>query len=105
EKNITYDIKQALRDVLKNGREKYITFYETFGRQLKFGVYNDFGQHKDVLKDLLMFYSSTEEALVSLDEYVERMPDDQQYIYYATGETNERINKLPQTEMVKEKGY
>lgn len=105
EKNITKKIKQALKNMLKNDREKYIKFYETFGRQLKFGVYNDFGQHKDVLKDLLMFYSSTEEALVSLDEYVERMPEDQQYIYYATGETNERISKLPQTEMVKEKGY
>ena len=105
EKNITKKIKQALKNMLKNDREKYIKFYETFGRQLKFGVYNDFGQHKDVLKDLLMFYSSTEKALVSLDEYVERMPEDQQYIYYATGETNERISKLPQTEMVKEKGY
>src|SRR5699024_1939926 len=67
------------------------------------GVYNDFGQHKDVLKDLLMFYSSTEEALVSLDECVERLPEDQQYIHYAAGETKERISKLPQTERVKEK--
>src|SRR5699024_692700 len=88
-------LKLIEKNMTKNDREKYIKFYETFGRQLKFGVYNDFGQHKDVLKDLLMFYSSTEEALVSLDEYVERMPEDQQYIYYATGETNERISKLP----------
>src|SRR5699024_8127265 len=105
EKNITKKIKQALKNMLKNDREKYIKGYETLGRHLKFGVYNDLGQHKDVLKDLLMFSSSIEEAIVSLDEYVEHMPEDQQYIYYATGETNERINKLPQTEMVKEKGY
>src|SRR5699024_11710764 len=86
EKNITKKIKQALKNMLKNDREKNIKFYETFGRQLKFGVYNDFGQHKDVLKVLLMFYSSTEEALVSLDEYVERKPADQQQILYATVE-------------------
>lgn len=105
EKNITRKIKSELLSMLKKDREKYIEFYKVFGRQLKYGVYSDFGQHKDVLKDLLMFYSSTEEKLVTLDEYVSRMKDDQKYIYYATGESNERIAKLPQTEIVAEKGY
>jgi molecular chaperone HtpG len=68
-------------------------------------VYNDFGANKDDLKDLLMFYSSTEKKLVTLDEYVSRMKEDQKYIYYATGESNERIEKLPQTELVADKGY
>src|SRR5699024_5207769 len=105
EKNITRKIKSALQGMLKNDRETYLKFYETFGRQLKYGVYSDFGQNKDVLQDLLMFYSSTEKTLVSLAEYVERMPEDQKYIFYATGESNERIAKLPQTEMVADKGY
>ena len=105
EKNITRKVKTELQNMLKNDREKYVEFYNVFGRQLKYGVYSDFGQHKDVLQDLLMFYSSTEEKLVSLAEYVSRMPEDQKYIYYATGESNDRIAKLPQTEMVAEKGY
>jgi len=105
EKNITRKIKTDLQRLLKNDREKYIQFYEVFGTQLKYGVYSDFGQHKDVLQDLLMFYSSTEEKLVTLEEYVERMKEDQKYIFYATGETNDRIAKLPQTEMVADKGY
>lgn len=105
EKSITKKIKTALKNMLKNDRDKYLKFYESFGRQLKFGVYNEFGQDKDMLKDLLMFHSSTEGALVSLDEYISRMPENQQYIYYATGESNDRISKLPQAEMVKEKGY
>ena len=105
EKNITRKIKTELQNLLKNDRDTYVTFYEVFGRQLKYGVYSDFGQHKDVLQDLLMFYSSTEKRLVSLAEYVERMPEDQKHIYYATGESNERIEKLPQTEMVTDKGY
>ena len=105
EKNITRKIKTELQNMLKNDRDTYVTFYEVFGRQLKFGVYSDFGQHKDVLQDLLMFYSSKEQKLVSLSEYVERMPEDQKHIYYATGESNERIANLPQTEMVTDKGY
>ena len=80
-------------------------FMNAFGRQLKYGVYSDFGQHKDDLQDLLMFYSSKEKKLVTLEEYVSRMPEDQKYIYYATGESNERIEKLPQTELVADKGY
>lgn len=104
-KNIKRRIKSELESMLKNDREKYEKFYEAFGRQLKFGVYNDFGANKEDLQDLLMFYSSTEKALVSLEEYVERMPEDQKYIYFASGESNERIEKLPQTELVAEKGY
>lgn len=104
-KNIKSKIKRELEGMLKNDREKYEKFYDSFGRQLKFGVYSDFGQDKDVLQDLLMFYSSKEKKLVTLDEYVSRMPEEQKYIYYATGETNERIEKLPQTELVADKGY
>ena len=84
---------------------QYETFYESFGRQLKFGVYSDFGMNKEELQDLIMFYSSKEKKLVTLDEYVSSMPEEQKYIYYATGESNERIEKLPQTELVADKGY
>lgn len=105
EKNLTRKIKQELQKMLNNDREKYEKFYSAFGRQLKFGVYNDFGQNKDTLKDLLLFYSSTEKKLVSLKEYVERMKEDQTSIYYATGESNAKIERLPQTEMVQEKGF
>ncbi|MCQ6274228.1 molecular chaperone HtpG [Bacillus sp. V3B] len=105
EKNINKKIKSELLSLLKNEREKYEQFYNSFGRQLKYGVYSDFGSHKEVLQDLLMFYSSKEKKLVTLDEYVSRMPEDQKYIYYASGESNERIEKLPQTELVADKGY
>ncbi|MFB1049423.1 molecular chaperone HtpG [Paraliobacillus sp. JSM ZJ581] len=104
-KNINKKIKTELQKLLKNDRDKYETFYASFGRQLKYGVYSDFGQNKETLQDLLLFYSSKENKLVSLAEYVERMPEDQPYIYYATGETNERIERLPQTEVVLDKGY
>ena len=105
EKNLVKKIKQELKKLLMNDREKYETFYNAFGRQLKYGVYSDFGQNKDTLKDLLLFYSSTEEKLVTLSEYVERMKEDQKYIYYATGESHARIERLPQTEIVQDKGY
>lgn len=104
-KNIKNKIKRELESLLKNNREKYETFYQAFGRHLKFGVYDNFGQDKEVLQDLIMFYSSKEKKLVTLDEYVSRMPEDQKYIYYATGESIERIDKLPQTELVADKGY
>lgn len=104
-KNIKSKIKRELESLLKDDREKYEKFYNSFGRQLKFGVYNDFGQDKDVLQDLIMFYSSKEKKLVTLDEYVSRMPEEQKYIYYATGDSIDRIDKLPQTELVSEKGY
>lgn len=104
-KNIKNKIKSQLQSLLKSEREKYEKFYESFGRQLKYGVYADFGMNKDDLQDLLLFYSSKEKKLVTLDEYVSRMPEDQKYIYYATGDSYERIEKLPQIEGVSEKGY
>jgi molecular chaperone HtpG len=104
-KNIKNKIKGQLQSLLKDDREKYEVFFQSFGRQLKFGVYSDFGSNKETLQDLLMFYSSKEKKLVTLDEYVSRMPEDQKYIYYASGESVERIEKLPQTELVADKGY
>lgn len=104
-KNINKKIKSELQSLLKNEREKYEAFYKSFGRQLKFGVYNDFGANKETLQDLLMFYSSKEKKLVTLDEYISRMPEEQKFIYYASGESIERIEKLPQAELVADKGY
>ncbi len=104
-KNIKSKIKSELENLLKNDREKYDVFYESFGRQLKFGIYSDYGMNKDVLQDLLMFYSSKEKKMVTLDEYVSRMPESQKYIYYAAGDSIERIEKLPQIEMVSESGF
>ncbi|MFD0050703.1 molecular chaperone HtpG [Actinomycetes bacterium NPDC127524] len=104
-KNISKKIKSELQSMLKNERENYEEFYHSFGRQLKFGMYSDYGSHKEVLQDLVMFYSSSQKNLVTLDEYVSRMPENQKYIYYASGESVERIEKLPQTEMVSEKGF
>jgi molecular chaperone HtpG len=104
-KNIKNKIKSQLQSLIRDERENYEKFYASFGRQLKFGVYNDYGMHKDDLQDLLMFHSSKEKKLVTLDEYVSRMPEDQKYIYYAAGDSIERIEKLPQTEMVSDKGY
>lgn len=104
-KNIKNKIKGQLQSLLKDEREKYESFYKSFGRQLKYGVYSDYGTHKEDLQDLLMFYSSKEKKLVTLAEYVSRMPEEQKYIYYASGESVERIDKLPQTEVVAEKGY
>ncbi len=104
-KNIKNKITSQLKGLLKDDREKYEKFYTAFGRQLKYGVYSDFGANKDVLQDLIMFYSSKEKKMVTLDEYVSRMPEDQKYIYYASGESYERIEKMPQTELVADKGY
>ncbi|MEN2465653.1 molecular chaperone HtpG [Ornithinibacillus sp. FSL M8-0202] len=104
-KNINKKIKQQLINLQRDDREKYEKFFQAFGRQLKFGVYNEFGANKDTLKDLLLFYSSKEKKLVTLAEYVSRMPEDQKYIYYATGDSIDRIDKLPQTELVADKGY
>ncbi|WP_313800091.1 molecular chaperone HtpG [Cytobacillus sp.] len=104
-KNISKKIKSELQSLLKNDREKYDEFYKSFGRQLKFGVYSDFGSNKEMLQDLIMFYSSKEKKMVTLDEYVSRMPEDQKFIYYASGDSIDRIDKLPQTEIVADKGY
>ncbi|TCP54450.1 molecular chaperone HtpG [Tumebacillus sp. BK434] len=104
-KNIASKIKSNLQSMLNNERENYEKFFKSFGRQLKFGAYSDFGAQKDTLQDLLLFYSSKDKQLVTLDEYVSRMPEEQTYIYYATGESIERIEKSPQAEVVLDKGY
>lgn len=104
-KNLDKKIKSELLDMLHKNREDYEKFFTTFGTTLKFGVYNDFGLNKDNLKDLLMFHSSTENKLVTLDEYVDRMKEGQDKIYYACGETVDKIELLPQVEAVKERGY
>lgn len=98
-------IHSELLSMLNNNRETYETFFKNFGLQLKFGLYNDYGVHKDMLQDLVMFISSAEKKLVTLKEYVERMPEDQKYIYYACGDTADKIEKLPQTELVRDKGF
>ena len=104
-KNIENKIKSELEKMLKDNREEYETFFKVFGTQLKYGTYMDFGMNKDKLKDLIMFYSSTEKKLVTLKEYCSRMKGGQKDIYYACGETLEKIEKLPQVEAVKDKGY
>ncbi|MDD4504328.1 MAG: molecular chaperone HtpG, partial [Clostridiaceae bacterium] len=104
-KNIKTKIKNELESILKSERDRYEEFYKAFGRQLKYGIYSEYGSNKETLQDLLMFYSSKEKKLVTLDEYVSRMPEEQKYIYYAAGESNDRIEKLPQTELVSDKGY
>jgi molecular chaperone HtpG len=104
-KNIKNKIKSGLEELLKDERDKYEKFYKSFGRQLKYGIYSEYGSNKDVLQDLIMFYSSKEKKMVTLSEYVSRMPADQKYIYYAAGESIERIEKLPQTDAVLDKGY
>ena len=104
-KSIEKTIKNELSKMLKNEREKYEEFYKAFGLQLKAGVYSSYGMNKDTLCDLLMFYSSNDEKLTTLEEYVSRMREDQKFIYYATGESIQRIKSLPQTEMVLDKGY
>ena len=98
-------IKSELLKLQRNDREKYEKMYETFGLNLKAGCHNDFGAHKEMLQDLIMFYSSTERKLVTLNEYVERMKEDQNHIYYACGRTPEQIDMMPQVELFKEKGY
>lgn len=104
-KNLEKKIKSELEKMLKNDRENYEKFFAAFGVNLKFGVYNNYGMNKDVLQDLLLFYSSSENKLVTLKEYVSRMAEDQKEIYYACGETTDKILMLPQSEAVKAKGY
>ena len=104
-KSIEKTVSNELKKMLKNEREKYEEFWKAFGLQLKFGVYSDFGMNKDKLQDLLLFTSSKEKKLVTLDEYVTGMREDQKYIYYATGESVARIEQLPQTELVKDNGF
>lgn len=104
-KALEKSIRNELTKLLKNDRAAYEKFFEAFGLQLKFGVYNGYGMNKDALKDLLLFYSSSEKKPVTLAEYVSRMKEDQSCIYYATGENIARIDHLPQTELVKDKGF
>lgn len=103
--NIEKKIKNELTAMLKDDRENYEKFFAEFGRQLKYGVVSDYGMHKEELQDLIMFYSSTEKKLVTLSEYVDRMKEDQKFIYYATGENAAAIDTLPQTELLHSKGY
>ena len=104
-KNIEKKINSELTKMLNNERDEYIKLFNNFGTQLKYGAYDNYGIDKDKLKDLLMFYSSNDKKLTTLKEYVERMKDDQKEIYYACGETLDKIDMLPQVEKVKEKGY
>ena len=102
--NLEKKIKSKLEDMRDKNREEYEKFYRSFGRQLKLCALEDYGKYKDQLQDFLMFYSSTEKKLVTLAEYVERMKEDQEYIYYATGDSLEAVDKMPQTEILKDKG-
>ncbi len=104
-KNIEKKIKSELEKMLRTDREKYEEFYNAFGVQLKYGIYSDYGRNKETLQDLIMFVSSNEKKLASLSEYVDRMPESQNTIYFATGETVDKIDLLPQTDSVKAKGY
>jgi len=104
-KRIESKIKDELTSLLENERDKYEDFFKAFGQQLKYGIYDNFGMNKDTLKDLIIFYSSKEKKMITLKEYVENIAEDQEYIYYASGESIERIDKLPQVSFVKDKGY
>ena len=103
--NIEKKIKNELTSMLANDRENYEKFFNAFGRQLKYGVSADYGMHKEELQDLLMYYSSIEKKLVTLSEYVDRMKEDQKFIYFAVGENISSIDNLPQTELLRSKGY
>ena len=102
--NLEKKIKAELTKMLREDREAYETFFKHFGRQLKYGVVADYGMHKDKLQDLLLFYSSTEKKPVTLEEYAGRMKEDQKYLFYAAGETAEKVDRLPQTELLKDQG-
>ena len=104
-KGIESKIKKELEDMLENDRELYTKFFKNFGIQLKFGVYNNYGMDKEKLQDLLLFSSSKSKDLITLKEYISNMKDSQTDIYYASGETYDKIDNLPQVEQVKEKDY
>lgn len=104
-KKIEEKIREELLNMLKEDREKYEEFFKNFGKQLKYGIYQEFGMNKDKLEDLLLFYSSSEKKLVTLDEYTSRIKEGQEYIYYASGDNYDLIDKLPQTEVIKDNGY
>lgn len=102
-KSIETKVRNELLDLLKNNRDKYLELYKAFGMQLKFGIYNDYGMHKDKLEDLIMFYSSSEKKLITLDEYVNKLKEEDKNIYYCAGETVDKIDMLPQVEGIKDK--
>jgi len=104
-RNIEKKIKSELKSMLENDRENYEKFYAAFGRQLKYGTVSEYGAHKDATRDLLLFYSNSQGKLISLKEYVEAMAEGQEKIYYVTGESVERMKKLPQVELLSRKGY
>ncbi len=104
-KSIETKVRKELEEMLEEDRENYDEFFKKFGMNIKFGIYDQFGANKETLKDLIMFYSSTEKKLVTLKEYVSRMKEGQDKIYYACGETTDKIDLLPQVDSVKEKGY
>jgi len=103
--NIEKRVKAELKKLMENNIEKYETFYKAFGIQLKYGIANGFGANKDMLADLIMFYSSKSEKLIPISQYVSGMPEDQKHIYYASGENITLLEKLPQAEQIREKGY
>ena len=98
-------IKNELHAMLVNDRDKYETFWKAFYTYIYFGIYGDYGMHKDLLADLLLFWSAKEQKYVTLDEYVEKMPEDQKCIYFAAGDETERLAKLPNAQLVQGKGY
>ena len=104
-KNIENKIKKELSNMLKEDRENYETFYKSFGMQLKHGIYTSYGMNRETLQDLLLFYSSKEDKYVTLDEYVERMKEEDKDIYYVSGESIDKIKMLPKVELLLDKGY
>jgi molecular chaperone HtpG len=105
EKNIDSKIIKELETMQSDDREKYISFFNTFGTPIKYGVYDNFGENKDKLKDLVMFYSNNEDKLITLKEYVSNMKENQDKIYYASGSSIEKVKQMPQVDQVKDKGY
>ena len=103
--NLEKKIKAELKKLLENDPEKYEKFYKSFGPQLKYGILNSYGAYKDLLSDLILFYSSRAEKLIPIAEYVKNMAEDQKYIYYASGESVSKLKGLPQAEPIREKGY
>ncbi len=103
--NLEKKIKSELKKLLENDADKYVTFFKSFGLQLKYGILNGYGTNKDLLSDLILFYSSQAEKLIALSEYIKNMKEEQKYIYYACGENVTQLGKLPQAEPLREKGY
>ena len=103
--NLEKKIKAELAKLMEQDREKYEKFYAAFGMQIKYGVLNDYGAKKELLQDLLLYWSHKQNKLVSFKEYVDAMPEEQKYIYFASGENRQRLSQLPQLEKLGEKGF